>query len=221
MIKEIDSIKEINTENSMNIVKFSERESWLASAAVLLQHEVFPAAGVEASQWEARRYRVACGFPIGYRGSRSGKVVLGQAFDPSISADGTFEVFINPIIDQPVDALSVLVHELGHVWAGIACGHRGEFARVARGVGLEGPLTGTVAGAALTEKLEKIALDLGAYPHAKIDPNSRKKQGTRLLKLHCGSCNWTARVSSLQANRLHNHSACPVCSAVGSLKVEG
>ena len=91
---------------------YNEREPWLAAASVLLQHDVFPSASIEAPQWEARRYRVACGFPIGYRGSRTGKVTLGQAFDPSISADGTFEVFINPILDNPLDVLGVLAHEL-------------------------------------------------------------------------------------------------------------
>jgi len=199
---------------------YNEREPWLAAASVLLQHDVFPAASIEAPQWEARKYRVACGFPIGYRGSRTGKVTLGQAFDPSISADGTFEVFINPILDNPLDVLGVLAHELVHVWAGIQCGHRGEFARIARAVGLEGPLTSTVAGAELRSKLVSIADTLGAYPHAKVDPNARKKQGTRLLKLHCGSCGWTARVSALQGNRLHSASACPVCSQVNSLSVE-
>ena len=83
------------------MTNFTEREPWLAAAAVALQHQVFPRAGIEPAQWEQRRYRVACGFPIGYRGSRTGKVALGQAFDPSISADGTFEVFINPILDRP------------------------------------------------------------------------------------------------------------------------
>ena len=200
--------------------KFSERESWLAAAAVMLQHEVFPAAGIDPVQWEQRRYRVACGFPIGYRGSRTGKVTLGQAFDPSISADGTFEVFINPILDRPLDVLAVLAHELAHVWAGIQCGHRGEFARVARAIDLVGPLTSTSAGAWLSNELGDIAQILGAYPHAKIDPNSRKKQGTRLLKLQCNSCGWTARLSGLQARRLHDASACPVCASINSLNVE-
>ena len=200
--------------------KFSERESWLAAAAVMLQHEVFPAAGIDPVQWEQRRYRVACGFPIGYRGSRTGKVTLGQAFDPSISADGTFEVFINPILDRPLDVLAVLAHELAHVWAGIQCGHRGEFARVARAIDLVGPLTSTTAGAWLSNELGDIAQILGAYPHAKIDPNSRKKQGTRLLKLQCNSCGWTARLSGLQARRLHDASACPVCASINSLNVE-
>jgi hypothetical protein len=147
-------------------------------------------------------------------------VALGQAFDPSISADGTFEVFINPILDRPMDVLAVLAHELAHVWAGIQCGHRGEFARVARGIDLVGALTSTTAGAWLSAELADIAQILGAYPHAKIDPNSRKKQGTRLLKLQCSDCGWTARVSALQANRLHGLSACPVCGKYETLKLE-
>ena len=200
--------------------KFSERESWLAAAAVMLQHEVFPAAGIEPVEWEKRKYRVACGFPIGYRGSRTGKVIMGQAFDPSISADGSFEVFINPIIDDEVEVLNVLCHELGHVEAGIQCGHRGRFASTARKIGLVGAMTATVPGDELRGKLQRIAADLGSYPHAKVDPNARKKQGTRLLKLQCSDCGWTARVSALQGNRLHAASTCPVCIAVGSLNVE-
>lgn len=202
------------------MANFTERESWLAAAAVLLQHEVFPAAGIEPVQWERRRYRVACGFPIGHRGSRTGKVIMGQAFDPSISADGTFEVFINPILDNPVEVINVLAHEKGHVWAGIQCGHRGEFARVCRAIGLIGPMTATTPSEALRVKFQSIADQLGSYPHAKVDPNARKKQGTRLLKLQCSDCGWTARVSALQGNRLHAASTCPVCIAVGSLKVE-
>lgn len=202
------------------MANFNEREPWLAAAAVALQHQVFPRASIEASQWESRRYRVACGFPIGYRGSRSGKITLGQAFDPSISADGTFEVFINPILDRPIDVLSVLAHELVHVWAGIEAGHRGEFARIARAIDLVGPLTSTSAGSWLSNELSDIAQILGAYPHAKVDPNARKKQGTRLLKLQCGSCGWTARVSAMQGGRLHSGSACPVCAAVGAFNLE-
>ena len=199
---------------------FTERESWLAAAAVALQHQVFPRADIAVDEWEKRRYRLSCGFPIGFRGSRTGKVTLGQAFDPSISADGTFEVFINPILDKPHDVLSVLAHELAHVWAGIQCGHRGEFARVARAIDLVGPLTSTQSGSWLSAELADIAQILGEYPHAKVDPNARKKQGTRLLKLQCSDCGWTARVSALQGNRLHAASACPVCSSINSLIVE-
>ena len=197
----------------MSNVKFTERETYLASAAVMLQHSVFTAAGIEPSQWEGKRYRVSCGFPIGYRGSRNGKVTIGQAFDPSISADGTAEVFINPILDNAADVVAVLAHELVHVFAGNACGHKGEFKRIARQIGLVGALTATVAGEELAAKIADITAALGDYPHAKVDPNLRKKQGTRLLKMQCGECQWTARVSMSQWNRVRTDAPCPCCSA--------
>lgn len=197
----------------------NERESWLVSASLLIQSEVFEGKGVPVLE---SKHRISCGFPIGYRGSRGNRkgVVLGQAFDPSISADGTYEVFINPILDQPLDVLGVLVHELIHVHAGIKCGHRGEFARVARLVGLEGALTATVPGEALKGQLEAIAGLLGPYPHAAVDPHARKKQGTRLLKLECRVCHWVARVSAKQAARLPLNAGCPCCGEQGFLNVE-
>lgn len=200
---------------------YTERETYLQAAAVMLQHSVFTAAGIEPSAWESKRYRVSCGFPIGYRGSRTGKVTIGQAFDPSISADGTAEVFINPILDKPMQVVAVLAHELIHVFAGIECGHKGEFKRIARDIGLVGKLTETVAGEELEAKIVEIVAALGAYPHGKIDPNMRKKQGTRLLKLFCGNCEWTARVSAMQAARLNDNSICPCCGNAGTLGTEG
>ncbi len=196
---------------------FTERETYLQAAAVMLQHSVFSAAGISPSEWEAKKYRVSCGFPIGFRGSRNGKVAIGQAFDPSISADGTAEVFINPILDNPADVVAVLAHELIHVFAGIECGHKGEFKRIARQIGLVGALTATVAGEELAAKIADITAALGTYPHAKIDPQSRKKQGTRLLKLECGACGWTARLSAMQAARMNPEAACPCCGEHSSL----
>jgi hypothetical protein len=192
---------------------FTERETYLAAASTMLQHGVFTAAGIEPAQWEAKKYRVSCGFPLGFRGSRSGKYAIGQAFDPSISADGTCEIFINPILAEPAQVIAVLIHELIHVFAGVQAGHKGEFARIARAVGLEGKLTATVAGAELQAKIDAIVAQLGAYPHAAIDPQSRKKQGTRLLKMQCGECQWTARVSMSQWNRVRTDAPCPCCSA--------
>lgn len=199
---------------------YTERETYLQAAVVMLQHTVFTAAGIEPAEWESKKYRVSCGFPIGYRGSRTGKVVIGQAFDPSISADGTAEVFINPILDNPAEVVAVLAHELVHVFAGNACGHKGEFARIARAIGLVGPLTATYAGSDLQSKIDSITAALGLYPHARIDPNARKKQGTRLLKLECDACGWTARVSAMQGNRLPFDAACPCCSEP-QLKLDG
>ena len=198
---------------------FTERETYLQAAAVMLQHSVFTNSSILPSEWESKKYRLSCGFPLGYRGSRSGKVTIGQAFDPSISADGTAEVFINPILDNPSEVIAVLAHELIHVYAGIDCGHKGEFKRIARAIGLTGALTATVAGAEMQVKIDEIVNQLGAYPHGKIDPNMRKKQGTRLLKLFCGNCEWTARLSAMQASRLGAESVCPCCGEQSTLNI--
>tara|TARA_R110000751_G_scaffold24918_2_gene68202 strand:- start:786 stop:1400 length:615 start_codon:yes stop_codon:yes gene_type:complete len=201
---------------------YVDRETWLNAAAVLMQASVFTDAAIEPQAWESVRYRVTCGFPLGYRGSRGTKqITLGQAFDPSISADGTYEVCVNPIMDAPADVLAVLAHELVHVYCGIECGHRGAFRRVAVAIGLAGKMTATVAGSKLAETLADIADQLGPYPHAKIDPTLRKKQGTRNLKLVCNECGFTARTSGKwMSQATQPHSMCPVCDEQGSLVAE-
>jgi len=204
----------------MTDINYVDRETWLNAGIVALQAEVFPLAQIPPEAWDNKKYRVTCGFPLGYRGSKSGAIVLGQVFDPAISADGTFEICLNPILYDPIKVLEALTHECGHVHAGIACGHRGEFRRVARAIGLIGPLTATVAGPALKTILRGIAEQLGTYPHAKIDPTMRKKQGTRLLKIACSDCGFIARVSGKWAARISEQgSPCPVCTLVGTLAV--
>mgnify|MGYP003120913272 CR=1 FL=1 len=166
---------------------YTTREEWLQAALVLLFEMVFANAGISPDAWQSRRYRVTCGFPIGYRGSKTGKVVLGQA------------------------------HEFIHVWAGIECGHRGEFARIAKAVGFTGPMTQTPATPALLDTLTEIAEILGIYPHAKVDPSLRKKQGTRMLKLQCSECGFTARVSAKWQSKITHESTCPACHLAGTL----
>jgi hypothetical protein len=167
-------------------VKHLNRETWLEAGIILIIDQVFEDLGqVDPAEFAVIPYRVACGFPVGSRGGKT--VALGQTFNREISGDDTSEVVINAVMDDPIDVLPVLVHEMVHVLCGIECGHRGEFARIARAVGLEGPLTATVAGSKLLPVLETIAAELGQYPHGSIDPNARKKQGVRNLKIVCTS----------------------------------
>jgi predicted Zn-ribbon and HTH transcriptional regulator len=123
------------------------------------------------------------------------------------------EIFINPLVDNPLEVLRILLHELVHVWCGIECGHRGQFAIIAKAIGFLGPMTQTPLSSDLKSKLEEIAEILGDYPHASIDANLRKKQGTRLLKLSCTSCGFTARVSGKWISLITSASPCPVCES--------
>ena len=191
---------------------YNDREQWLNAAIILLINELFTLAGVQPAEWESKRYAVSCGFPIGYRGSRTGKVTLGQAFDPATSSNGTAEMFINPIMDDVIEVLLVLLHEMVHVLVGNHEGHKGRFAVVAKAMGLTTPLTALMSAEGkynateeLIAKIREIAEILGEYPHSKVDPQMRKKQGTRMLKISCTGCGFTARTFKQIATRRTFH----------------
>ena len=165
------------------------RESWLLSAVNLLRED-FDAVGVTIPD----KVRVTCGWPS--TGGRPGKKqVLGQCWPPTCSEDEHWEVFINPMIAKPTEALEILVHELVHTSVDIGTGHKGVFRTTAKAIGLEGKMTSTNAGEVLMVRLRQIESELVEYPHAKLTPIINKPQSTRMLKLQCGSCGWMARTS--------------------------
>ena len=107
-------------------VKHLNRETWLEAGIILLIDRVFEDLGkVDPAKFAEIPYRVACGFPVGSRGGKT--VALGQTFNKLISDDHTVEVVVNAVMDQPMDVLPVLAHELVHVLVGLECGHRGAF----------------------------------------------------------------------------------------------
>lgn len=209
----------------MDNITHKTREEWLEAAMVLMHHDVFTTAQINPSEWETKKIKISCSFPMAYRGSRSGKAVtLGQAFDPIVSEGGFTEIVINPLLDNPMDVLATTAHEMIHGFVGIECGHRGDFARVARAIGYIGPLTvvdltklTNSITPALESKFKEIADILGSYPHSKVDPQLRKKQTTRNLKLECSHCGFTARASATQLAKIGPSAPCPVCEKRGTL----
>lgn len=165
------------------------RESWLLSAVNLLRED-FTRVGTPIPD----KVRVTCGWPS--TGGRPGKKqVLGQCWPPSCSEDEHFEVFVNPMIAEPVAALEILVHELVHTAVGTKEGHKGPFRVTAKAVGLEGKMTSTNAGETLMVRLRDIEKKLVKYPHAKLTPLTKKPQSTRMLKVTCDSCGYLLRTS--------------------------
>lgn len=175
--------------------KHSTREAWLGDAVERLRAGLFADAngslpvGISS---EVPTVRVSVGFPGG-RGSKH--KAIGQYWKGLAVADGVPQVFISPVIDDAVRALDILCHELVH-----ACvpedGHGAKFKKIALAIGLTGKMTATVAGPALTMRLNALVGDLGAYPHSRIDVGSGlKKQGTRLNKVACKDCGYTVRVT--------------------------
>ena len=191
--------------------KFSERETWLTEGADQILSDIFKD---EADN--IPKYRVACGYPPRHRGGK----VMGVCINASVSNDETFEVFINPSIEDGLTALDILTHELVHVVDMNESGHKGNFVRIARKIGLEGKPTECRAGYKLSKELKSISDRLGKYPHGSIGIDFSKKQSTRMLKVYCEdeSCGFHFRTSSFQINKIDfMNASCPACMNTGTL----
>lgn len=167
------------------------REAWLLNAANALR-PLFEALGEEVPA-----LRVSVGWPGG-RGKKGS--VIGQCWSKASSTDEVASLFISPVLIDPLTILATLAHEIVHAIDDCESGHRGRFTKIAKGLGLEGPMTATTAGAELTETLKEIAADLGEFPHAAMTGGGTgsgpKKQGTRMLKVECPEDGYTVRTTA-------------------------
>lgn len=125
---------------------------------------------------------------------------IGTCYDSSCSADETFEILIRLDQAEAIEVIAILAHELVHAAVGLDAGHGPVFARVARGLGLEGKMTSTVPGEAFKALVKPILQKLGAFPHAALSlaggkSSAPKKQTTRMVKLHCTTCGYVARTT--------------------------
>jgi hypothetical protein len=141
------------------------------------------------------KIRASCSWP-----SKSGlankKRRIGEAWSARNSADQSCEVFISPVLKDPLEVAATLVHELVHCAVGVEEGHRGKFARLAKAIGLEGKMTATHAGEELRTYLIEVTDAIGPYPHAELThSNAPKTQKCRLLKVACEDCGCVARIT--------------------------
>lgn len=164
--------------------KFETREAWLMEAVKLLRNGLFK------PHAEIPEVRVSVGFP----GGGSARKRIGEYWHATAISDGVPQIFISPVLGDPIQALDVLVHELVHACTPGA-GHGPAFRKLALALGLEGKMRSTVAGPELRERLNALFVELGPFPHAGISLADRKKQTTRLLKAECG-CGYTVRVTA-------------------------
>jgi hypothetical protein len=171
--------------------RFATREEWL-TAAVEMSAQLFAEIGRTIPA-----VRVSVGWPGG-RGKKN--AVIGQCWASHVTADKTAQIFISPVLDDAAKVLATLVHELVHAVDDCKSGHQGDFAKMARRVGLAGKLTATTAGDELAAKLADMSVLLGAYPHGRIaagadGADGPKKQTTRMVKCGCDECGYIARTT--------------------------
>jgi hypothetical protein len=186
---------------------YEHRETWLHQA-MLRMRPIFAECGGKIPA----NIRVAPGFPAGTRRA------IGQCWPEKASKDGSYEIFISPVLDDPMRVLNCLAHELIHPTVGLEAGHKGPFKRLALAIGLTGPMTATQASETFKRRMAPILESLGPYPHAELNPWKRarapeqpdgaeepdrarlpagfRRQGTRLLKMMCPVDGYTVRVTA-------------------------
>ena len=162
------------------------RESWLRVAYERLRADLLAEAPPVAA--------VAWSFPSKGATSRARRTI-GQCWDGGgvRSVEGGHAVLVSPLIEEPVEVLSTLLHEMIHAAVGTDKGHRKEFSRVAKRLGFMKPWTQTPMGEELRSRLSSILCNLPPWPSGHLVPAPPKQKG-RQQKAVCG-CGRILRVA--------------------------
>lgn len=134
------------------------RETWLNQMADLMRPRF------EELGFPIPKFRVATGFTSG--GQRSN--AAGECWNAHCSEDQAFEIFIAPDRIDPDEVCGILAHELTHAAVGFEHGHKGDFAKVCKSLGLIGPMTATAPGPAFQVWIKPFLENLGTLPHARL-----------------------------------------------------
>ncbi len=184
---------------------YQTREEWLTQAIDLLRPEfVLAGAPLPAS------IRVACAETPNF--SRHGLEVV--ALSDSQSSDRAVEITVSWTLDDPSVVLARLVHGLCAATAG-ASKHGPAFVRIATDMGLiadgktANPWTRTKAGPSF--RPDGLMAELGLYPHAKVNPYLKAKQGTRMLLAKCPKCNYAVRLTQKWVYAADGSVNLPIC----------
>ena len=209
------SIADENTKVTRKIYKGTREEYLMAGVKEL--SKLFKQAGYTVP----KDVKVTMSLPT--KNARPSKIqTIGQCFARSASDGGINEILITPLLNNSVDVLSVLTHELVHAIDDCQHGHQAPFKRIAEAVGLEGKMTATTAGIELTEKIKAIVKKLGRYPHKKLNL-SYKKQTTRQILIQdteCGAKMRASRKTIDEASIWLGDATCTFCGSEGTL-IEG
>lgn len=157
------------------------REQWLMAAV----DHIIPI--FEEKGYSVPVVKVSVGFPsTGAKGRH-----LGQCWSTRSAIDGVNQIFIAPHLETPFDFLDTLVHELVHAVDDCKSGHGENFKKIAKDVGLLGPMRSASAGALLKYQLNDIAQKLGSFPHGRLSLPIRNMQKTaKRPGARCSKCGY-------------------------------
>ncbi len=167
----------------------STREAWLTSAALGL-HPLFESVGHPIIV----PVRLSLGFPsVAPLSTKQRR--LGECWAVEASSDGHVEMMISPLLDDELEIVGVIAHELGHAVLGPTVGHKRPFATLMDQLGLIGKATSTSPGPRFIEETTALLDSLGPFPHGKLVPLLKeKKEKVAVYRCVCPRCGYTARV---------------------------
>jgi hypothetical protein len=172
------------------------REQWLNDALALIRERA-ASVGVTVPA----DARVSVGFP----GGGSARKRIGECWTRAQSSIGVNEMFISPVVREPVEMLAVLVHEAIHASDDCASGHTGHFRKAATAIGLVGKMTATTAGEELRAWLQDLVDNvLPMQKPGALSLSGRKKQSTHMLKFECSACGCIVRTSAAWADTVRD-----------------
>ena len=157
------------------------RESWLMEAVEQIK-PIFERMG-----YQVPLVKVSVGFPsTGSKGRH-----LGQCWSTRSSDDGINQIFIAPHLPTPIEVLDTLVHELVHAVDDCQSGHGENFKRIAKDIGLKGPMRSAGADESLMKDLIKISNQLGNFPHGRLSiPRAASNAGIKRPGAKCSKCGY-------------------------------
>jgi len=141
------------------------RESWLIAGVERIT-PIFAAQGHVVPQ-----VRVSIGWP----GTGQRSTTIGECWPTGRSADGVNHIFIVPSLDDAVQVLDVLTHELVHAVDDCQHGHGKEFKEIALSVG---------------GRLTAIAAALGPFPHGKLSRRPPRALNPNPPRAKCPQCDY-------------------------------
>ena len=168
-----------STHQNMNTKSQHTREEWLKKAVEEIT-PIFKSKGYEVPEG----IQVSCGFPS--TGNRSRHI--GECWGTKSSQGGINQIFISPVLHDPVDVLDTLTHELVHAVDDCESRHGKPFKKIANRVGLIGHMRSASAGPDLKQKLSDIAGRLGPYPHKALLTKHRVRVNKPRPKAQCEKC---------------------------------
>ena len=166
--------------------KIINRETYLEVAKIEIS-KLFKSKGYTFKAKDLKEIKVTTSFPT--MGGQGASAPIGLC---CYEYNSNTEILISPVlggktIDESVQVLQVLTHELVHAYLGAGFGHGAKFKKIATALNLVGKMTATVAGEDFTKWAKEIIKKIGKFPHEKFDISGKKKQTTRMVKVICDS----------------------------------